>query len=222
MGMVESIKVSALPEAETLEGFYALGVDGDGRSVKTPVALLKGNQGASAYEVAVEEGYDGTPEQWLLSLRGEKGETGATGAQGPRGETGPEGPAGPAGPAGGKGDKGDPFTFGDFTPEQIGELRAPLTEERRLREYEGVLEADRRYRVVVADDIVFEPPVPEDTLTDHSILLCACVEGDYTIDWGAGLFYGGEVPTVEAGYYDFIYTYEPQAEQWCVGVIKKG
>ena len=208
--MVESIKVSALPEAETLEGFYALGVDGDGRSVKTPVALLKGNQGASAYEVAVEEGYDGTPEQWLLSLRGEKG------------ETGPEGPAGPAGPAGGNGDKGDPFTFGDFSPEQIGQLRAPLTEERRLREYEGVLEADRRYRVVVADDIVFEPPVPEDTLTDHSILLCACVEGDYTIDWGAGLFYGGEVPTVEAGYYDFIYTYEPQAEQWCVGVIKKG
>lgn len=51
-------------------------------------------QGYSAYEVAVQQGYVGTRDQWLASLKGEKGdtgdtgETGATGPQGPQGEQG--------------------------------------------------------------------------------------------------------------------------------------
>ena len=32
------------------------------------------------------------------------------------------GPAGPTGPTGEKGDKGDPFTYDDFTPEQLEAL----------------------------------------------------------------------------------------------------
>lgn len=69
-------------------------------------------RGASAYEIAVANGYVGTEEQWLESLKGDKGdkgeqgpqgiqgiqgiqgEKGDTGAQGPRGETGPQGPPG--------------------------------------------------------------------------------------------------------------------------------
>ena len=34
----------------------------------------KGEDGASAYEVAVDEGYAGTEEQWLASLKGDSGE----------------------------------------------------------------------------------------------------------------------------------------------------
>ena len=52
-------------------------------------------RGASAYEIAVANGYVGTEEQWLESLKGEKG------------------------------DKGDPFTWDDLTAEQKKELTGP-------------------------------------------------------------------------------------------------
>lgn len=42
----------------------------------------KGDEGKSAYQLAVESGYSGTQAQWLASLKGEKGATGATGATG--------------------------------------------------------------------------------------------------------------------------------------------
>ena len=37
---------------------------------------LQGEDGKTAYEIAVENGYAGTKEEWLTSLRGEKGEKG--------------------------------------------------------------------------------------------------------------------------------------------------
>lgn len=36
-------------------------------------SVTTGKQGKSAYEVAVDEGFEGTEEEWLESLRGEKG-----------------------------------------------------------------------------------------------------------------------------------------------------
>ncbi|MBN2814988.1 MAG: hypothetical protein JXQ80_12975 [Bacteroidales bacterium] len=39
----------------------------------------KGNRGDSAYEVAIANGFVGTEEEWLLSLKGEPGEAGANG-----------------------------------------------------------------------------------------------------------------------------------------------
>ena len=35
----------------------------------------KGEAGKSAYEIAVENGFEGSVEEWLISLAGEKGET---------------------------------------------------------------------------------------------------------------------------------------------------
>lgn len=67
--------------------------------------------------------------------QGEKGETGAIGPQGPRGEVGPQGPAGEKGEKGDKGnpglrgEKGDPFTYADFTTEQLEALRGPAGQE---------------------------------------------------------------------------------------------
>jgi hypothetical protein len=65
-----------------------------------------GEDGASAYEVAVANGFVGTEAQWLASLVGPQGAAGAQGPAGPQGATGPAGPAGAAGPQGPQGVQG--------------------------------------------------------------------------------------------------------------------
>lgn len=59
-----------------------------------------GENGLSAYEIATENGFEGTQTEWLASLKGdtglqgiqgEKGDTGDTGAKGSKGDTGAEG-----------------------------------------------------------------------------------------------------------------------------------
>ena len=47
-----------------------------------------GADGKSAYEIAVEQGFEGDVNEWLESLKGERGEQGL---QGPQGEQGPAG-----------------------------------------------------------------------------------------------------------------------------------
>lgn len=51
----------------------------------------KGSDGKSAYELAVEQGYEGTEQEWLASLKGEKGDKGDKGDQGPQGDVGVSG-----------------------------------------------------------------------------------------------------------------------------------
>lgn len=69
----------------------------------------KGTDGKSAYQLAVEKGYDGGDESaWIASLKGEKG------AKGDKGDTGEQGP---------QGEKGDAFTYADFTQEQLAALK---------------------------------------------------------------------------------------------------
>ena len=73
----------------------------------------KGSDGKSAYQIAVEQGYQGSESDWLSSLKGDKGDTGErgekgdTGLQGERGEKGETGQQGEQGPKGEKGDPGD-------------------------------------------------------------------------------------------------------------------
>lgn len=50
-----------------------------------------GVDGKSAYEIAVDNGFEGTEIEWLAFLKGEKGDTGADGAQGSKGDTGATG-----------------------------------------------------------------------------------------------------------------------------------
>ena len=68
-----------------------------------------GADGKSAYQIAVDSGFDGTEQAWLASLKGEKGDKGDTGATGATGE---KGDTGAAGAKGEKGDKGDPGATG--------------------------------------------------------------------------------------------------------------
>jgi len=78
-----------------------------------------GPEGKSAYQVAVANGFTGTEEEWLQSLKGEQGPQGPqgpAGPQGPQGEPGPQGEQGPAGPQGERGEKGEK---GDPGPNNI-------------------------------------------------------------------------------------------------------
>lgn len=64
----------------------------------------QGIQGLSAYQVAVQHGFEGTEDEWLISLKGEKGETGPKGDKGDTGE---------------KGEKGDPGSDASVTKQNV-------------------------------------------------------------------------------------------------------
>ncbi|MCD8295448.1 MAG: hypothetical protein LUE27_09450 [Clostridia bacterium] len=49
------------------------------------------NSGLSAYEIAVQHGFDGTEEEWLESLKGSDGKDGADGQDGKDGADGQDG-----------------------------------------------------------------------------------------------------------------------------------
>lgn len=72
-----------------------------------------GTKGYSAYEVAVQQGFEGTVDEWLASLvgpqgpQGPQGETGQRGEQGVQGIQGPKGETGATGPTGLQGEKGE-------------------------------------------------------------------------------------------------------------------
>lgn len=66
----------------------------------------QGIQGLSAYQVAVQHGFEGTEAEWLISLKGEKGETGPKGDKGDTGEKGATGERGLQGVQGEKGEQG--------------------------------------------------------------------------------------------------------------------
>ena len=76
-------------------------------------AIFEYSGGDDAYQIAVQQGYDGTAQEWLQSLVGPQGERGPQGIQGPKGDkgdtgdTGPKGDTGEQGIQGPKGDKGD-------------------------------------------------------------------------------------------------------------------
>lgn len=121
------------------ESGYSLLTDLSGaRGVQGPEGPqgLKGEQG-----IPGERGPQGeTGPQGLQGLQGPKGNDGEMGPQGPtgpigpqglqgepgpKGETGERGPQGDVGPRGEQGPKGDPFTFSDFTAEQLQLLKGP-------------------------------------------------------------------------------------------------
>lgn len=54
-------------------------------------ALRIGGNGLSAYEIALKNGFEGTEEEWLESLKGEDGKDGAPGANGKDGADGKDG-----------------------------------------------------------------------------------------------------------------------------------
>lgn len=82
-------------KAEQMEsGVVITIVDADGETSATlhnGANGEKGTDGKSAYQIAVEQGYQGSESDWLTSLKGDKGEKGNTGAKGNPGQDGAEG-----------------------------------------------------------------------------------------------------------------------------------
>ena len=84
---------------------------GHDKNIVLSKEALKEIRGLSAYEIAKQEGFTGTVDEWLASLKGAKGDKGDTfklsdltpeelnTIKGPRGETGYTGPQGPPGTA---------------------------------------------------------------------------------------------------------------------------
>ena len=67
----------------------------DDKGVTCSSVITVPANGLSAYEIAVRHGFEGSEEEWLESLKGEKG---------------------------------DAFTYSDFTPEQIADLKKPAVD----------------------------------------------------------------------------------------------
>lgn len=91
-------------------------------------ACSEAQNGKSAYEIAVENGFEGTEQEWLESLKGEqgekgdKGDTGEKGDKGDKGDTGAQGPAGEDGQDGAAGEDGKDGADGaPGTPGKDGE-----------------------------------------------------------------------------------------------------
>lgn len=75
------------------------------------IVAKPGKDGKSAYQVAVDNGFEGSESEWLASLKGAKGDKGTKGdpgEQGSPGADGAKGDKGDSGTPGTKGDKGDP------------------------------------------------------------------------------------------------------------------
>ena len=78
-------------------------------AIALPLAAC--SSGSSAYDIAVENGFNGTEQEWLDSLKGEDGAPGKDGANGQDGANGPDGE---------DGQRGSMWFYGDKAPAQAG------------------------------------------------------------------------------------------------------
>lgn len=97
------------------DGFALDMQDSDGLDFETQ-PYSKGDPGKSAYQVAVDNGFVGTEEEWLASLVGPQG---PQGIQGPQGNTGPRGERGEPGPTGSTGSQGPAGPQGQAGPQGV-------------------------------------------------------------------------------------------------------
>lgn len=122
MNDAQTTKISQLPVAKSISKDTILPVvqnDETQSATAGQIAALaemvpgpQGKPGKSAYQIAVDNGFEGTEDEWLASLDGKpgpegpEGPAGKDGAQGERGEQGPQGEPGPQGPRGEQGPAG--------------------------------------------------------------------------------------------------------------------
>ncbi len=85
-------------------------------SIDKPAEITAEITGEAEIRADLEEPAELTAEIAAAGPPGPQGERGPAGSQGQKGDAGETGPAGP---------KGDPFTYDDFTPEQLAALTGP-------------------------------------------------------------------------------------------------
>ena len=101
---------------------------------ETTIPLIEG-LGKSAYAIAVAHGFRGTEQEWLDSLKGLQGEPGL---------------------------KGDPFTYADFTAEQIEALKGPKGDK---GEDGASATADNAHQLLLQGNVWCESASVDDVLT---------------------------------------------------------
>lgn len=97
--------------------------------------------GKSAYAIAVAHGFRGTEQEWLDSLKG---------LQGPQGEPGP---------------KGAPFTYADFTPDQLEALKGPKGDKGEDGRDGASATADNAHQLLLQGNVWCESASVDDVLT---------------------------------------------------------
>lgn len=107
---------------------------------ETTIPLIEG-LGKSAYAIAVAHGFRGTEQEWLDSLKG---------LQGPQGEPGP---------------KGDPFTYADFTAEQLQALKGPKGDKGEDGRDGASATADNAHQLLLQGNVWCESASVDDVLT---------------------------------------------------------
>ena len=91
-GTTLSIIQNGVSITEDLSSLVSAGADGkDGKDGKDGQDGQDGKDGKSAYEIAVENGFTGTVEEWLNSLKGQDGQNGTNGRDGQDGQDGKDG-----------------------------------------------------------------------------------------------------------------------------------
>lgn len=104
-------------------------------------AIMVGDNGKSAYEIAVAHGFRGTEQEWLDSLEG---------LQGPQGEPGL---------------KGDPFRYEDFTVEQLEALKGPKGDKGEDGRDGTSATADNAHQLLLQGNVWCESASVDDVLT---------------------------------------------------------
>lgn len=107
---------------------------------ETTIPLIEG-LGKSAYAIAVAHGFRGTEQEWLDSLKG---------LQGPQGEPGP---------------KGDPFTYEDFTAEQLETLKGPKGDKGEDGRDGASATADNAHQLLLQGNVWAESASVDDVFT---------------------------------------------------------
>ena len=107
---------------------------------ESTLPLIEG-LGKSAYAIAVAHGFRGTEQEWLDSLKG---------PQGPQGEPGP---------------KGDPFTYADFTAEQLANLKGPKGDKGEDGRDGASATADNAHQLLLQGNVWCESASVDDVLT---------------------------------------------------------
>lgn len=150
---------------------------------------------------------DFTPEE-LASLKGEKGDKGDkgdNGLQGERGEQGVQGEQGMKGDTGAKGEqgiqgvKGDPFTYDDFTSEEIEGLKKPATDAaNELNKYLDIVKLPVVETPTSETTVAMDANKVYDIKVGESLTLTLNTPTDLTVtnEYQGSFDTGGTAPTV--------------------------
>lgn len=144
---------------------------------------------------------DFTPEQLksLTGPKGDKGDIGLTGPKGPKGDAGEKGEQGVQGAQGIQGVKGDPFTYDDFTPEEIENLKKPATDAaNELNKYLDIVKLPVVETPASGDTVAMDANKVYDITIGESITLILNAPTDLTVtnEYQGSFDTGATAPTV--------------------------